>query len=138
MKQGMKVEAQTQNAANIINFETVAYSSSDVFLKVIHNLESDCFEDYVMCYPDKFMEAKTGIDNYVATLISNEINSLSIPKDMRRLVSITASTMVSTYVLEEYIIEMVEGYRDEALAEFQDEYEYEDEDIAWDRHLESE
>ena len=123
MKKTTKTEVQTPNVAtiNIINLEVIPKASSDIFLDTIDNLESDSFKDYVMCYPDKFKDAKKGIESYVDSYVTKEIDGLSLPKDIRKSVYISASTMVSCYIQEEYIVEMVEFYRDEALADMENE-----------------
>ena len=123
MNKTKNIVAQTPDIAtiNIANLEMIPNASSDIFLNTIDNLESDSFKDYVMCYPDKFKDAIKGIENYVGSYVTKEIERSNLPNDIRKAVFISASTMVSCYVREEYIVEMVEFYRDEALTDKENE-----------------
>ena len=111
------VEAQTKNAAipNDIDLRKIALSANDVFIDVIQTLESTCFEVYVKCFPDRFKDATKGINDFVESCVTSEIKSLNIPKEEADFVQCTVNLMISTYALENLIVEMVEGYRDETL-----------------------
>ena len=122
--------AHTTKGANLNSTDLCAISqgAADVFVSVIQNLESVFFQDYVMCFPDEFKDAKDGIDNYVEFCVTSKVKSLKLPTEIAEFVHNVATTMVSTYVLENYIVEMVEGYRAMAL---EDEDEFEDEDYCF-------
>ena len=150
MKHSMMVEAQTKNAAETNNFapqiEDLLPRAIDIALEIVKSIGSDVFERFVMCSPDLFKNPKEGIPTYATYYIEDAIDNLDIPESLKsRFYSITLSiTYAVFYPIEECVIEMAERYRDEALAkimkqyESENEYEYEDENIAWDRHHETE
>ena len=102
MNESKMVEAQTINVATpkSIDLKAIAMRANDVFLTVVQNLESDYFEDHVMCYPEKFKDVIKGINNYVESCVSSEIQYLNLPKEEADFVHCTATAMISAYVLE--------------------------------------
>ncbi len=144
----MMVEAQTKNAAktNNLQIEDLVPRATDIAIDIVKSIGSGVFERFVMCSPDLFKKPKEGIHTYVTYYLEDAIDNLDIPTCLKsRFFRITRIiTNAVCYPIEEFIIGMAERYRDEALAkimtqyESENEYEYEDENIAWYRHHEIE
>lgn len=144
MKNTMTVEAQTINAADTtsidFDIEVLLPKATDVALAAFKGIGSDSLRNYVKGYPDEFKEIKGGFDGYCNDFINKESDLLNLPEDMKLRVSRIALIVLKAlcFPVGEVIVELAEKYRKEAMEEIMGKYEYEDEDIAWDRHFEAE